>query len=68
MRTTWHPSLLSEGDLEEMAQTLEASGCTEWVIQHFRPLGCADAELCRAAPAEPPSLGARHPRLRLATR
>ncbi len=68
VRTTWHPALLSEGDLDEMADTLASSGCSSWVIQRFRSVGCADAALCAAPPAEPPSVGARHPKLQVALR
>lgn len=45
VRTTWHPDLLSEADLAAMADTLCADGHTEWIIQRFRPDGCADEEL-----------------------
>jgi pyruvate formate lyase activating enzyme len=46
VRTTWHPVLLSVGDLQEMAQTLADAGCKAWVIQRFRADGCADPLLC----------------------
>ncbi len=49
IRTTWHPSLLSADDLSAMAATLTENGCTEWVIQRFRPEGCPDAPLRGAA-------------------
>lgn len=45
IRTTWHPRLLSDDDLVEMADALRVLGCTEWVIQRFRPDGCPDADL-----------------------
>jgi len=28
-----------------MARTLSEAGCTDWIIQRFRPDGCADAGL-----------------------
>ncbi|HWL53272.1 MAG TPA: anaerobic ribonucleoside-triphosphate reductase activating protein [Chthoniobacteraceae bacterium] len=54
VRTTWHPSLLSGNDLEEMAQTLEEAGCREWVVQRFRPDGCVDEALCAVPTGQPP--------------
>lgn len=55
IRTTWHPLLLTEADLEAMAASLAGLGCTEWVIQRFRPDGCADAELCEHPLGEVPA-------------
>jgi pyruvate formate lyase activating enzyme len=49
VRTTWHPRLLSNDDLAGMARSLAGAGCTEWIIQRFRPDGCNDEEL-RASP------------------
>jgi len=54
VRTTWHPRLLSDRDLLEMARWLAGAGCTEWVIQRFRPDGCTDRELCGAPIGEVP--------------
>jgi len=45
IRTTWHPRLLSDSELGAMARTLSEAGCTDWIIQRFRPDGCADAGL-----------------------
>ena len=45
IRTTWHPRLLSMEHLVEMAATLIAEGCDEWVLQRFRATGCDDAGL-----------------------
>lgn len=45
IRTTWHPRLLTLEDLTEMAKSLVAAGCNEWVLQRFRANGCDDAEL-----------------------
>ena len=56
VRTTWHSRLLSAGDLGEMAGVLSGIGCTEWVIQRFRPDGCGDVEL-RSAPVGSVPLG-----------
>lgn len=58
VRTTWHPALLSEADLREMAHTLEEAGCRRWVIQRFRPEGCGDEALCRQPVGEVPELPA----------
>jgi len=68
VRTTWHPALLSEGDLDAMADTLAAVGRSDWVIQRFRPEGCADAELCAAPVGDVPAFAGRHPGLRLSVR
>ena len=54
VRTTWHSRLLAVEDLAVMARTLAAAGCTEWVIQRFRPDGCGDDELRCAAVGEVP--------------
>jgi hypothetical protein len=51
-----------------MADTLAAAGGREWVIQRFRPEGCADAELCAAPPGHLPAIAARHRGLRLTVR
>ena len=53
IRTTWHPLLLTPADLETMATTLVAAGCSEWVIQRFRPDGCADGKLLRTSTNAP---------------
>ena len=45
VRTTWHPRLLSPGDLSEMAASLAELGCSEWVIQRFSAQGCDDPDL-----------------------
>ncbi|HTU02212.1 MAG TPA: anaerobic ribonucleoside-triphosphate reductase activating protein [Candidatus Sulfotelmatobacter sp.] len=54
VRTTWHPRLLSNADLLDMARSLADAGCTEWIIQRFRPEGCNDQELCAAPIGEVP--------------
>jgi pyruvate formate lyase activating enzyme len=68
IRTTWHPALLSAADLDEMADTLAAIGRREWVIQRFRPAGCADAQLCSSPLGDLPPVAERHPALRLTVR
>ena len=44
-RTTVHPDLLSPQALLRMAGELAALGVAHYVIQQFRPQGCADARL-----------------------
>ena len=68
VRTTWHPAILSAADLDEMADTLAAAGRDAWVIQRFRPDGCADAQLRDSPPGHLPAIGARHAGLRLTVR
>lgn len=50
VRTTVHPSLVSGAMLLELAGELAAAGVRRWVLQPFRPDGCADASLVAAAP------------------
>ncbi|MFV3131483.1 anaerobic ribonucleoside-triphosphate reductase activating protein [Niveispirillum sp. KHB5.9] len=45
VRTTVHPALLSTADLAGMAESLGILGVRRFVIQCFRPQGCADDEL-----------------------
>ena len=54
VRTTWHQSLFSSRDLLDMARSLAEAGCSEWVIQRFRPDGCRDKELCASPVGEVP--------------
>lgn len=68
IRTTWHPQLLSDYDLACMAGALGELGCTDWVIQRFRPDGCADATLRQRPLGELPPAVFRHPRLRVCVR
>jgi pyruvate formate lyase activating enzyme len=68
IRTTWHPALLSAADLSSMADTLSEMGCSDWVIQRFRPDGCADANLCAAPAGAVPEIRARDPGLRITVR
>ncbi len=72
-RTTWHPGLLSEARLIALARELAAAGAGRWVVQAFRPDGCADPSRAAAGPTVfPPDLVARlqaaAPRLTIATR
>ncbi|EHJ48760.1 anaerobic ribonucleoside-triphosphate reductase activating protein [Solidesulfovibrio carbinoliphilus subsp. oakridgensis] len=72
-RTTWHPGLLSEAALVALARELAEAGAGRWVIQAFRPDGCADPDLAAAGPtAFPPDLVSRllavAPRLTITTR
>jgi len=50
IRTTVHPSLVDADALLRLADDLVALGVTRWVLQPFRPAGCADASLVSAAP------------------
>lgn len=50
VRTTVHPLLTPPDALERLARELAARGVTRWVLQPFRPTGCADAALVAAAP------------------
>lgn len=49
LRTTWHPSLLSEEELCEVAGEIaalpRAAGQLTWALQAFQPDGCADERL-----------------------
>jgi pyruvate formate lyase activating enzyme len=72
-RTTWHPGLLTEAELAALAGELAAADAGRWVIQGFRPDGCADPKLAAAGPTVfPPDLVSRlqaaAPRLTIAAR
>lgn len=56
VRTTVHSGLLSAEDLLELADALREMGVENYVIQEFRPQGCADAALCRSAKPLPSGL------------
>jgi len=49
IRTTVHPALTTSADLVAMADALAARGVTAWVLQPFRPNGCANQALAAAA-------------------
>lgn len=44
-RTTIHPDLLSDSDLQEIGRVLAAAGICHYSLQKFRPHGCDDAYL-----------------------
>jgi len=50
VRTTVHSALLSPDALTHLARELAAQGIERWVLQPFRPTGCADGNLVAAAP------------------
>ena len=50
IRTTVHPSLLDEDALVRLADELASLCVRRWVLQPFRPSGCADAKLVEATP------------------
>jgi pyruvate formate lyase activating enzyme len=54
LRTTWHPDLLSEGELTALARELSALETAEWVLQAFQPQGCADQSLVATGRARVP--------------
>lgn len=44
-RTTFHPDLLSEKDIEKMAGELASMGCAHYTLQGFRSEHCSDKDL-----------------------
>jgi pyruvate formate lyase activating enzyme len=54
LRTTLHPDLLSEADIEHLALMLAQMGARNYALQVFRPTGCADAPLNAASLADYP--------------
>jgi pyruvate formate lyase activating enzyme len=50
-RTTYHPLLLSEQQILQMANELAELGATCYHLQNFRPQGCDDSRLCEHPPA-----------------
>jgi anaerobic ribonucleoside-triphosphate reductase activating protein len=50
VRTTVHPALLDDGALLRLGDELASLGVRRWVLQPFRPAGCAERELVAAAP------------------
>jgi pyruvate formate lyase activating enzyme len=59
-RTTWHPDLLDEASLSELAGELSRENAGQWIIQAFRPEGCASPRLAANGPAVfPPHLLSR---------
>lgn len=59
LRCTWHPDLLSDADLEQLGQELEAVGARRLVLQAYRAEGCARSlPGIRAAQLETPGIRA----------
>ncbi len=50
VRTTVHPALTPAAHLVALARELADHGLRAWVLQRFRPAGCADGNLIDAAP------------------
>jgi pyruvate formate lyase activating enzyme len=50
VRTTVHPALTPPNAMERLARELAARGVERWILQPFRPNGCADESLVGAAP------------------
>ena len=48
-RTTFHPAVLSEGDVLEIACELAHMGCKRYALQMFHPDHCVDKELRETA-------------------
>ena len=62
VRTTVHPDVTGPAVLDELARELAARGISRWILQPFRPTGCANVDLVAAAPMGvtlPPELLAR---------
>ena len=49
-RTTVHPDLLTNADLEALGATLKQMGVKTWVLQEFRKEGCINQTLAQALP------------------
>jgi pyruvate formate lyase activating enzyme len=50
VRTTVHPVLTPPDAIERLARELAARGVGRWILQPFRPTGCANADVVAAAP------------------
>jgi pyruvate formate lyase activating enzyme len=50
VRTTVHPDVTPTAMLEALARELADRGVTRWVLQPFRPIGCASDALAAVAP------------------
>ena len=53
VRTTVHPTLTPPVAMEQLARELAARRVERWVLQPFRPTGCANADVVAAARATP---------------
>ena len=51
VRTTVHLALTPADVLERLAHALAARGVIRWILQQFRPTGCANETLVAAAPS-----------------
>lgn len=51
VRTTWHPSLIGEGELVALAEALAGRGVRRYALQAFDPQGCRDPRLLAQGPA-----------------
>jgi pyruvate formate lyase activating enzyme len=51
IRTTVHPGLTPPSALVAMAEALAARGISNWVLQPFRAIGCANKSLVATAAA-----------------
>jgi len=54
LRTTWHPGLLAEDELRELARELSGLEGLNWALQAFQPQGCADQTLAAQGRAHVP--------------
>ncbi|HTP99341.1 MAG TPA: anaerobic ribonucleoside-triphosphate reductase activating protein [Casimicrobiaceae bacterium] len=50
VRTTVHPGLTDDDDLTQLARELASRNVIRWIVQPFRPMGCANESLVAAAP------------------
>ncbi len=50
VRTTVHPGLTPPDAMERLARELGARGIERWILQAFRPTGCANEAIVAAAP------------------
>ncbi len=50
VRTTVHPTLTPADMMERLARELGARGVERWILQAFRPTGCASEAVVAAAP------------------
>lgn len=53
VRTTVHPTLTPAVAMEQLARELAARRIERWVLQPFRPTGCANADVVATARATP---------------
>jgi pyruvate formate lyase activating enzyme len=53
VRTTVHPTLTPLDAMESLARELASRGIERWVLQPFRPKGCANADVVAAARETP---------------